>query len=78
MRIYLCKMRTWCCEGRAVAIVFLEAELDYFAYTLHQCVESFGLRVATAQCGDRGDVVAVFVLLNDHGKFALGLHVDDL
>jgi hypothetical protein len=78
MRIYLCKMRTWCCEGGAVAIVFLEAELDYFAYTLHQCVESFGLRVATAQCGDRGDVVAVFVLLNEHGKFALGLHADHL
>jgi len=65
-------------EGRAVAIVFLEAELDHFAHTLHQCVESFGLRVATAQCGDRGDVVAIFVLLNDHGKFALRLHVGDL
>jgi hypothetical protein len=62
----------------AVAIVFPEAELDYFAYALHQCVESFGLRVAAAQSGDSGDVVAVFVLLNDHGKFALGLHVDKL
>lgn len=58
--------------------VFLKAELDYFADTLHQCVESFGLRVASAQCGDRGDVVAVFVLFDDHGKFALRLHVDDL
>ena len=65
-------------EGSAVASVFLEAKLDYFAYTLHQCVESLGLRVATAQCGYGGDVVAVFVLLDDHGKFALRLHVDDL
>jgi hypothetical protein len=65
-------------EGSVVAIVFLEAELDHFAYTLHQCVESFGLSVAAAQRGDRCDVVAVFVLLNEHGKFALCLHVDDL
>jgi|SRR5271154_6942408 len=65
-------------EGSAVAVVFLEAELDYSPYTLHQCVESFGLRVATAQSGNRGDVVAVFVLLDDHGKFALRLHADDL
>ena len=58
--------------------VLLKAELDDFAYALHQCVESFGLRVATAQGGDSGDVVAVFVLLDDHGKFALRLHEDDV
>lgn len=65
-------------EWSAVAIVFWEAELDHFAYTLHQCVESFGLRLATAQSGNRGHVVSVFVLLDEHSKFSLGLHVDKL
>jgi hypothetical protein len=57
----------------AIRIVF-EAELDDFADALHEGVQRFGLRVATAKGRNSGDVKAFLVLLDQDGKFLFGLH----
>ena len=51
-----------------------EAELDYLADSLHEGVERLGLGVATAKCGNGGDVEAFLVLLDQDGKLLFGLH----
>lgn len=61
-------------KGSGAVFIVLETELDDFADALHEGVERPGLRVATAQGGNGGDVEACFVLLDENGKFLFRLH----
>jgi hypothetical protein len=51
----------------------VDAEFDHLAGTFHKYIEVFRLGVATAQAGHGGDVIALFVSLNDDGEFSLRL-----
>ena len=59
-------------ERTALIAFILEAQLYDLASALHERVEALGLRVATAQGGNSGDVLAFFVFFDQHRKFARG------
>jgi hypothetical protein len=56
-----------------VTILF-EAQGDDLAYALHQGVEVFGLRMASAKGGDGGNEIALLVLFDHDSEFSTGLH----
>jgi hypothetical protein len=56
-----------------VAILF-EAQRDDLAYVLHQGIEAFGLRVASAKGGDGSNEIAVLVFFDHHGEFSTRPH----
>ena len=61
-------------EGIRLNIIVFEAEFDNFAHSLHQCIEALCLRVATAQCRNRGHIVAAFVFFNEYRKLPRAIH----
>ncbi len=61
-------------EGRGLAPIVLQAQLNDFRYTLHQSVKILSLSMATAQARDRSDIVTILIALDDHCKLALSLH----
>lgn len=63
------------CSRAGLGNLGFEGELDYFADALHEGVQRFGLRVATAKCGNGGDLIAFLVLFDQDGKFVFGLQV---
>jgi hypothetical protein len=56
-----------------VTILF-EAQGGDLAYALHQSIEAFGLRIASAKSGNGGNEIALFVLLDHDSEFSTGLH----
>jgi hypothetical protein len=60
-------------EGTDTVPIF-QAQLNHFPSALHERVEVLGLGMTSAQGGNGGDVIAVFVTLNDDRKLALGFH----
>ena len=65
-------------EGSDLTILFFEAKLDDFTHALHEGIQFFRLSVAAAKGGNRGDVVALLVLLNQDRKFSFWLHANPL
>jgi len=65
-------------EGSSGSTFDFQAELNSLSNPLHQGVEILGLRVAAAEFGDVGYIVALAVPLDNHGKFALGFHQSSL
>jgi hypothetical protein len=57
-----------------LTVIIFRAQLNHFASALHESVEVFRLGVATSQAGNRGNVTAVFVPLNNDREFASTLH----
>src|SRR5207245_6106838 len=51
-----------------------QAKCDDLTHSLHKGVEALGLRVTTAKCGNGGDEIAFFVLLDQYSEFSPGLH----
>jgi hypothetical protein len=62
-------------ERTDVVVIVFQAKLNDFTHTFHEGVEPLGLGVTTAKGGNRGDVVAFFVLLDQYGKFSFWLQV---
>jgi hypothetical protein len=60
-------------KGWTVATV-LQAQLNDFPNAFHQRVEILSLSVATPERRDSGDVVALFVALNQHSEFSWRFH----
>lgn len=56
-----------------VTILF-EAQGDDLAYALHQGVEVFGLRMASAKGGDGGNEIALLVLFDHDSELSTGPH----
>jgi len=65
-------------KGWGVAILLFEAKGDDLADALHEGIEFFGLGVAAAKGGNRGDVIAFLVLLDQNGEFPLRFHAKAL
>lgn len=61
-------------ERADVIVIVFQAKRDDLMHTFHEGVESPGLGVTTAESGNRSDVIAFFVLLDQHGEFSFGLH----
>jgi hypothetical protein len=57
-----------------VVTVLFEAQGDHLAYALHQGVEAFGLRMASAKRGNGTNEIALLVFLNHDGEFSTGPH----
>lgn len=60
-----------------ISIIF-QTKLNDLTYALHECVESLGLGVTTAEGRNSGNVITFFVLLDQYGEFSLGLHARTL
>ena len=61
-----------------VIFIILQTKLNDLTYTLHECVESLGLAVTTAEGKNSGNLITFFVLLDHYGEFSLGLHARTL
>jgi hypothetical protein len=61
-----------------VIFIILQTKLNDLTYTLHECVESLGPAVTTAEGKNSGNVITFFVLLDHYGEFSLGLHARTL
>jgi hypothetical protein len=60
------------CAGRV--LLLFEAQGGDLAYALHQGIETFGLRMASAKGGDGGNEIALLVLFDHDSEFSTGLH----
>jgi hypothetical protein len=60
------------CAGR-VTILF-EAQGGDLAYALHQGIEAFGLRMASAKGGDGGNEIALLVLFDHDSELSTEPH----
>jgi hypothetical protein len=65
-------------ERANVIVIVFQAKFNDLTHTFHEGVESLGLGVTTAEGGNRSDVIAFFVLLNQYGEFSFGLHARTL
>ena len=61
-----------------VIFIIFQTKLNDLTYTLHDCVESLGLGVTTAEGRNSSNVITFFVLLDQYGEFSLGLHARTL
>src|SRR4029077_12110087 len=61
-------------EGSDLTILFFEAKLDNFTHAFHECIQLCRLRMTAAKGGNRCDVIALLVLLNQDRKFSFRLH----
>ena len=61
-----------------VIFIIFQTKLNDLTYTLHECVESLGLGVTTAEGRNSSNVITFFVLLDQYGEFSLGLHARTL
>jgi hypothetical protein len=62
---------------RTGAAAVLNAKLNYLANPLHECVQILCLGMATGKGRNGGDIVAVFIPLNDDGEFSRLSHRAD-
>jgi hypothetical protein len=60
-------------ERRTDAAI-LQAKFNHLSNALHESVEVLGLSMATSQDRNGGDVIAVFILFDDHCELSLGFH----
>jgi hypothetical protein len=55
-------------------VIRLQAQFDHFSSAFHEGIKVLCLRMTARKTRDRRNVVTFLVALDDHSKFALGLH----
>jgi hypothetical protein len=65
-------------EGAHEIVIVFQTKFNDFTHMLHEGAERLGLGVTTAKRGNRGDVIAFFVLLDQYGEFSFWLHAGTL